>query len=312
RRRGLDISPDRLVLTSSTSEAYSLLFRLLADPGDSVLAPAPAYPLFDLLARINDVALVSYPLSVDLDFAIDREALMRAAGPRTKAVIVVNPGNPSGAFLKRPEMESLVEICGPRGLPLISDEVFGDFAAGDAHDRVVTVAGDKRLLCFALNGLSKMLALPQLKLAWIAVSGSEPQVEEALSRLEVLTDTYLSVGTPVQLALPELLALRPAIQRSLQDRLDANRRRLERLAAASRGSRCLPAEGGWSAVLSVPRARGEEDLALTLLEEDGVLVHPGYFFDFPKEGHLVVSLLPPAEVFTPAIERLLARLDAES
>ncbi len=308
RASGADVPPERLLLTSSTSEAYSFLFRLLADPGDSVLAPVPSYPLFDHLA-LNDVTLTPYTLPAELEFALDMEALKRSAAEGARAVIVVNPGNPTGRFLRQGELEGLIEICRSRGMALICDEVFGDYALEDIGDRVRTAAGRPEVLTFCLNGLSKMLALPQLKLGWIAVSGPRPEAAEALRRLELIADTYLSVNTPAQKALPALLARREPIQRPIVERLAGNRALLMREAGPGRPCRCLPVEGGWYGILEVPRVITGEQWSLELLEKDRVLVHPGYFFDLPGERHLVVSLLPEPHVFREGIERLLRRVD---
>ena len=310
RARGAAVDADDIVLTASTSEAYSFLFRLLADPGDRILVPSPSYPLFDLLGRLNDVTLAAYPLICDAGYAIDLDALARAVDDRTRAILVVSPGNPTGAFLKRTEREAMARIASERGLPVICDEVFGDYAFGDDPRRVDTLAGFPGIQTFVLNGLSKMLALPQMKLAWIAAGG--PDAREALERLEVIADTYLSVATPVQRALPDLLALRPRIQTMLRERIAGNLAHLRGRAGAGGVCSVRPPEGGWSAILTVPRTRSEEDWALRLLEADGVLVHPGYFFDFPDEGRLVVSLLPPPPLFQEGIARLLHRLDAEA
>jgi len=308
--RGVALDASEIVLTASTSEAYAHLFRLLADPGDAVLVPAPCYPLFDFLARINDVALLPYPLVEAEGFRIDPARLGGIAGDRTRAVLVVNPGNPTGVFLKREEHDALAGLCRDRGWALISDEVFGDYALGEDPRRAATVAGDRRTLTFALNGLSKMLALPQMKLGWIAASGPEEILREALGRLEVIADTFLSVNTPVQSALGDLLALRGEIQAAVRARLAANRRTVERLLTPPHAARVLPSEGGWSAVIRVPATRGDEAWALTLLEEEGVLVQPGYFYDFPDDGRLVVSLLPEEAVFAEAAARLAQRVAA--
>ena len=309
RTRDVTIPPESLVLTSSTSEAYSFLFRLLADPGDRVLVPVPSYPLLDHLARINDVTLTPYPLSTEMDFALDIEAVSRAAGGGAKALIVVNPGNPTGRFLRRGELDALLEICGSRNLALISDEVFGDYAFVDNDERVMTVAGRQQVLTFCLNGLSKMLALPQLKVGWITVSGPEPQASEALRRLELIADTYLSVNTPAQSSLPELLARREEIQKMVLDRLTRNRAYLMQETGGPGACRCLPVEGGWYAILEVPRIVSDEQWALDFLEKDRVIVHPGYFFDLPGERHVVVSLLPDLDSFRKGIDRLLERVD---
>jgi aspartate/methionine/tyrosine aminotransferase len=223
-------------------------------------------------------------------------------------VLVVNPGNPTGNYLKTPELEALLDLCSRRGLALISDEVFGDYAAGPDPERVETVAGRARALTFALNGISKMLALPQMKLGWIVASGPEEMLAEALGRLEVIADTYLSVNTPVQVALPALLGLREGIQSRIRSRLRANREALDRILRPPCPAHALPSEGGWSAVVRVPATRSDESWALALLQEDGVLVHPGFFFEFPTEGRLVLSLLPEEEAFREGAERLARRI----
>jgi hypothetical protein len=311
RARGVLVPPERLVLTAGSSEAYSFLFRLLADPGDAVLVPAPSYPLFELLGCINDVTLVHYPLAHTDGFGIDLEALQLAANTASpRALLIVSPGNPTGTFIKRSEMEALDEICARGGIPIICDEVFGDYALREDPGRVTTLAGRNRTLTFVLNGLSKMLALPQFKLGWIAVSGPTGDCEEAMRRLEVIADTFLSVNTPAQTAAGDLLALRSRIQPQIVKRLADNRARLEAAAAQCAACRCLPAEGGWYAILEVPRTLSDEQWALLLLQEEGILTHPGYLFDFPSEGRLVVSLLPPPEIFNEAASRLLARIAA--
>ncbi|HZE88061.1 MAG TPA: pyridoxal phosphate-dependent aminotransferase, partial [Verrucomicrobiae bacterium] len=283
----------RIVLGASTSEAYVWLFRLLCEPGDEVLVPSPCYPLFDDLARLSDVTLKAYPLIEAAGYRIDLERLVESAGPRTRAVLVVSPGNPTGTFLKQDELTALDGICAARGLALVADEVFADYGIGDDAGRVRTVARDGgRALTFALSGLSKMLALPQLKLGWIATAGPEALAGEALDRLELIADTYLSVNTPVQVAAGDLLALRPAIQAHVRARLDANRRTLARFLAPPHPAHVVPSEGGWSAIVRVPATRSDEEWAITLVEQEGVLVQPGYFYDFPGDGRLVVSLLP--------------------
>lgn len=310
RARGIDVSPDRLVLTASTSEAYAFLFRLLADPGDPVLVPSPCYPLFELLAQINDVRLVPYPLSPGEGFSIDLDRVAAIAATGARALLVVNPSSPTGLFLKRRELNALVEICAPRGIPLICDEVFGDYRFTKDPDRAVSLAGQAPLLTFTLNGLSKMLALPQLKLAWIAVSGPEDEASQALQRLEVIADTFLSVNTPVQRGLGELLSLRAVIQSQVMRQLSDNRVHLARRVKAPHPCRCLASDGGWYTVLEIPRTKPDEEWALELLQRDGVLTHPGYFFDFPDDGRLVISLLPRPDLFREGIDRMLQRLEA--
>ncbi len=307
-RRGFPVGPDRMVLSASTSEAYAFLFKLLCDPGDEVLVPRPGYPLFEFLATLESVRVRTYPLAHDGEWHLDVAALRSAASPRTRAIVVVSPNNPTGACLKRDEHDGLEALCAERGVALVSDEVFADFTFRDDPRRAASVARDGPALAFALGGLSKSCGLPQLKLAWTAVTGPEPLRRDALARLEVVADTYLSVSTPVQVAAPELLSRREELQAPIRARVRAN---LEALRAAI-GPGCpatlLEPEGGWSAVLRVPATRTEEERVTRLLEERDVLVHPGYFFDFPHEAFLVLSLLPPEADFAEGVARLLADL----
>ena len=286
------IDPERIVLTASTSEAYALLFKLLCDPGDQVLVPEPSYPLFGYLTALESVQAVPYSLAFDGEWHTPAESIWAAldAAPRARAILVVNPGNPTGAFLKRDERDLLARICRERGLALISDEVFADFAAAPDPRRVETVAAFADVLSFSLSGLSKVAGLPQLKLGWCAVSGPPAEVTEALAGLELIADTYLSVGAPVQHAAHVLLESRRPFQQALSMRLATNRAALLAARPADAAWDVLPTEGGWSAILSVPRSTTEEDWTLRLLDR-GVLVHPGYFFDFPSGAHLVLSLL---------------------
>jgi hypothetical protein len=307
-RRGFPVGPDRVVLSASTSEAYAFLFKLLCDPGDEVLVPRPGYPLFDFLATLESVEVRTYPLRFDGEWHVDLVGLRAAVGARTRAVVVVSPHNPTGACLKREEREAIEALCAAHGAALVSDEVFADYAFREEEHRVASVARDGPCLAFTLGGLSKSCGLPQLKLAWTAVTGPEPLRREALGRLEVVADTYLSVSTPVQVAAPELLARREELQRPIRARLRAN---LETLRAAI-GPGCpatlLEPEGGWSAVLRVPATRSEEERVTRLLEEDDVLVHPGFFFDFPAEAFLVLSLLPQEADFAEGVARLVSDL----
>lgn len=291
------VPPEHILLTASTSEAYALLFKLLADPGDRVLVPVPSYPLFDYLARLESVESVPYPCAWEeggwfVDFATLQERL----DDRTRALLVVSPNNPTGALLRRDEADRLLALCRDRGLPLIADEVFADHVFADAPSRVRSLAGREEALVFVLGGVSKTCLLPQVKAAWIAASGPAELLDEALMRLEVEADTYLSVNTPVQLALPRLLALREVIRPPLMARLARNRSTLEKTLKGSAATP-LPADGGWSAVVRVPRYPGEEERALRLLTRHGLRVHPGFFFDFPSEAFLVVSLLGPEDEF---------------
>jgi len=307
-RRGFPVGPDRVVLSASTSEAYAFLFKLLCDPGDEVLVPRPGYPLFEFLATLESVRVLPYPLAYDGEWHLDLSALRDALGPRTRAVVAVSPHNPTGACLRRDERDALETLCARRGVALVSDEVFADYTFRDEPRRAASVARDGPALAFALGGLSKSCGLPQLKLAWTAVTGPEPLRRDALARLEVVADTYLSVSTPVQVAAPELLSRREELSAPIRARVRANLEALRAAIGAGCPATLLEPEGGWSAVLRVPATRTEEERVTRLLEERDVLVHPGYFFDFPHEAFLVLSLLPPESDFAEGVARVLADL----
>lgn len=297
-------NPDQVVLTASTSEAYSLLFKLLCDPGDAVLTPEPSYPLFELLTRLDAVDATPYRLEHHGVWSIDRESVRAACTPRTRALLVVSPNNPTGSMLRADDREWLVAFAVERGLALISDEVFGDYPIEPRPD-ASTLLGEERVLTFTLGGLSKSAGLPQVKLGWIVVSGPSAQVEAALQRLEVICDTYLSVSTPVQVAGPTLIAAGASIRAAIQARLMENYRSLQVAAHRHPAIRVLPPEGGWSAVLQVPATVGEDALVLQLLQEAHIIVHPGYFFDMSHGSHLIVSLLPEPGMFQTAIARVM-------
>jgi hypothetical protein len=307
-RRGFPIGPDRVLLSASTSEAYAFLFKLLCDPGDEVLVPRPGYPLFEFLAALESLVVRAYPLAHDGEWHLDVSALGAAVSPRTRAVVVVNPNNPTGAYLKQDELRALEALCAERRLALVSDEVFADFSFREDARRASSVARDSPTLAFALGGLSKSCGLPQLKLAWTAVTGPEPLRREALARLEVVADTFLSVSTPVQLAAPALLARREELQAPIRERVARNLDRLRASLGPGSPATLLEPEGGWYAVLRVPATLPEEERVTRLLEERDVLVHPGYFFDFPHEAFLVLSLLAPEAEFSEGTARVLADL----
>jgi aspartate/methionine/tyrosine aminotransferase len=307
-RRGVSLDPDRIVLHASTSEAYAFLFKLLCDPGDEVLVPRPGYPLFDFLASLESARVRPYPLAHDGEWHLDLDAIVAALTPRTRAVVVVSPGNPTGAYLKRDELDGLDSLCAERGIALVSDEVFADFAFREDPRRAASVARDSRALAFALGGLSKSCGLPQIKLAWTAVVGPEALRREALARLEVVADTYLPVSTPAQVAAPALLGRKAELQAPIRARVAGNLDALRSALAPGSLATLLEPEGGWSAILRVPATCTEEERALRLLERHGVLVHPGYFFDFPGEAYLVLSLLPPPAEFREGVARVLADL----
>lgn len=307
-RRNTGVGIDRIVLTASSSEAYGLLFKLLADPGDDVLVPRPGYPLFEHLTRFDAVHARSYDLDYHGTWQIDFETVERALSPRTRAILIVSPNNPTGSFVKQSELERLAAICGPRGIALIADEVFADYVLdAEAAQGAGRVLDRDDVLVFAIGGLSKSVGLPQVKLGWIAVSGPPALVNAAIDRLEFIADTYLSVSTPVQAAAPELFASGAAVRAQISDRVTRNYGSLIERASRVPSCRVLRSEGGWYAVLQVPSLRPEEDLVLELLRQDHVLTHPGYFFDFTRESFLVASLLPAELVFDAGVDCILRR-----
>ncbi len=300
---GAHVAAEDIFLTASTSEAYSFVFRILCNPGDEVLIPAPSYPLLDFLAGIMDVKLTRYPLVYDHGWQIDFHALERAITPRTRALIVVHPNNPTGHFCSSEDSARLSELASARPMGLIVDEVFLDFVL--TANEVPTFAANRRVLTFTLSGLSKISGLPQMKVAWLVVSGPEPRKLPALARLEVIADTYLSAAAPSQLAAPAFLEQRSRFQPQLRARVRANLAELDRQLSAQKSCSRLVVGGGWSAVLRVPATRSDEDLALELLATKNVYVHPGHFYDFPGDGYLVVSLIPPEAEFAQGVRRLL-------
>jgi len=297
-QRDVDVPPSRILLTASTSEAYSYLFKLLTNPGDEILVPRPSYPLFDYLAAMESAAVRQYPLRYDGVWHIDFPSLASAITPRTRAIVVVNPNNPTGSYLKLPEWERLQAF----GLPILSDEVFSDFAFSPDPQRITSLAGQNSVLTFSMSGLSKVAGLPQMKLGWIVASG--PDHSAALNGLEWVADTYLSVSTPVQLALPRLLNAARPVQEQIRAQTCSNLEHLRKNLLVS-PCRCLAIEGGWYAVLEVPRIRTEEEWVLQLLAEKDVLVQPGFFYDFESEAFLVLSLLTPPAIFTEGLRRIL-------
>ena len=291
---GAGVDPERLFLTTSTSEAYSFLFRLLCDPGDEVLIAQPSYPLFDFLAQLESVRLVPYPLFYDHGWRLDAESIRRQITPRTRAIALVHPNNPTGHFTKDAERAELQAICAERGLALIADEVFLDYGIGGRSGRSFA-AGPHPRLTFVLSGLSKIAALPQMKAAWIAAFGPERELEATSGRLEVIADTFLSMNAPIQCAMPSWLAGRGGLQMQISDRVMENLRELDGILTGQRLVSRLEVEAGWYAVLRVPAVIPGEDVAVRLVRDHGVSVHPGYFFGFSGDGWLVVSLLTSAE-----------------
>lgn len=306
-RRGIAVPPDRIVLTASTSEAYSLLFKLLCDPGDEVLVPAPSYPLFDHLTRLDAVRPVSYPIEYHGAWSIDVDAVRRATTDRTRALLIVSPNNPTGSFLTRNELDELAAFCAGREVALIGDEVFADYPLTQQPAPWPSVVEQGVALAFAFGGLSKSAGLPQVKLGWMAVGGPYAPVTESLMRLELICDTYLLVSTPVQRAAGVLLASGRVVREQIAGRVAHNLSVLRAALSSSPSIELLQPDGGWYAVLRVPATRSEEQLALELLREDHVIVHPGYFFDFPREAFLVISLLPRPEDFRDGVARVIAR-----
>lgn len=300
---GFRVPAQNIVLTTSTSEAYSFVFRLICNPGDELLIPTPSYPLFDFLADIQDVKLKRYPLVYDHGWQIDLHALEQAITSNTRGIIVVHPNNPTGHFTKPAEIAAINQLCASRSLAIIADEVFLDFSLLPA--RPVSFSANAPALTFTMSGLSKISGLPQMKFAWLAVSGPEELRREALARLEVIADTYLSMNAPIQLAAPIFLEMRQGFQEQVMARVGTNLAELDRLLAGQKICTRLEVEGGWYVVLRVPATRSDEDLALELLGQKDLYVHPGHFYDFPQDGYLVVSLITPEKDFTQGIKRLL-------
>jgi aspartate/methionine/tyrosine aminotransferase len=302
--RGAIVSTEDIFLTTSTSEAYSHVFRTLCNPDDEVLIPEPSYPLFEFLADIQDVRLVRYPLVYDYGWQIDFHELEQAITPRTRGAIVVHPNNPTGHFLKLEEMRKLNEVCAAREIAIIADEVFLDFALGDK--RHATFAANSVALTFTMSGLSKICGLPQMKAAWLIVGGPEPLKQQVLARLEMIADTYLSMNAPIQWALPAFMDMRREFQRQLMGRVKENLAELDRQLAGQKACSRLEVEGGWNAVIRVPATRSDEELALELLAAKGVYVHPGHFYDFPTAGYLVLSLIAPTPELVKGIKLVIS------
>jgi len=298
---GLDA--ERIVLTTSTSEGYSFVFRLLCNAGDELLVPKPSYPLFEFLADLQDVKLVPYPLIYDHGWQMDFPSLEKAVTKRTRGVVLVHPNNPTGSYVHADEMPLLNAFCREHGLALIVDEVFLDYQLDDASR--ASFAGNQEVLTFTLSGLSKISALPQMKVAWVVTSGPPEEVAAAMGRLEVISDTYLSMNAPVQWAMPGLLHQRKDIQRQLLARVRKNLAELDRQLAGQQACQRLSVEGGWYAVLRVPVTRSDEELAIALVREKAVVVHPGHFYDFPRDGYLVSSLITPEREFREGIARVM-------
>lgn len=306
--RAIEVAPEQILLTASTSEAYGYLFKVLCDPGDEVLVPVPSYPLFEFLSSLENARPVTYDLRYDGAWHVDFASLHSQISSRTRAVIVVNPNNPTGSVLKEREIAQLTRIAVERDLAIISDEVFLQYPLQPAarSARSLAVCGDA--LTFSLDGLSKSAGMPQMKLGWIVASGPQATVQAARERLDTVLDTYLSVNTPVERALPDLLSIGPPVREQIQQRIQEN---LETLRQLLHGTAANPlnVEAGWSAIVQVPRTRTEEDWVLALLREESVIVQPGYFFDMPSEAYLVVSLITPPDDFREGIRRLASLVE---
>ncbi len=307
-QHGTPVDPEHLILTTSTSEGYSFVFRLLCNPGDELLVPKPSYPLFEFLVDLQDIKLVPYPLLYDHGWQIDFSSLQKAVTGRTRAVVVVHPNNPTGSFVHPDELPLLNKFCREQALAVIADEVFLDYA----HDRNTrnSFATNQDVLTFTMSGISKISALPQMKLAWIVTSGPAAEVESAQARLEVIADTYLSLNAPIQWAAPALLDQRKNIQQQLLDRVRDNLSELDRQLASQTTCQRLSLEGGWYAVLRVPVTQTDEELAIDLLRRKSVLIYPGHFYDFPSDGYLVLSLITPPDDFRQGIQSLLESVDS--
>lgn len=298
------VDPESIFLTTSTSEAYSFLFRLLCDPQDEVLVPKPSYPLFDFLADLQDVRLIPYPLEYAQGWLIDFKSLTAAITPRTRAILLVHPNNPTGSYVRAEETDQLNKLCREHNLALIVDEVFLDYSF--AETLVHSFAANRQALTFTLSGLSKVAALPQMKIAWLTVSGPENLATPAIQRLEVIVDTYLSMSAPQQLAIPTLFSQRFSLSSQLLQRVRANRAELQRQLTGNANCELLDADAGWYAVLRVRTHGSDEDVAIQLLQKKQVLVHPGHFYDFRNDGYFVQSLIADPTDFRKGASRFLA------
>ncbi len=301
---GLDA--EQIILTTSTSEGYSFVFRLLCNAGDELLVPKPSYPLFEFLADLEDVKLVGYELIYDHGWQMDFPSLEKMVTARTRGVVVVHPNNPTGSYVQAAEVGMLNSFCREHGLAIIADEVFLDYRLGNTSHASFTA--NPEVLTFTLSGLSKIAALPQMKVAWIVTSGPPAECAETMARLDVIADTFLSMNAPIQWATPALLAQRKTIQPQLVERVSQNLAELDRQLAAQKGCQRLVVEGGWYAVLRIPVTRSDEELAIELLREKSVLVHPGHFYDFSSDGYLVLSVITPQPDFAEGMSAVFEKL----
>lgn len=300
------VDPESICLTTSTSEGYSFVFRLLCNAGDEILVPKPSYPLFEFLADLQDVELVPYSLAYAQGWFVDFQSIEQALTPRTRAILVVHPNNPTGSYLRDEEVQKLNQICSQRELALIADEVFLDFSFTDEPH--ATLADNRDSLTFTLSGLSKIAALPQMKVAWVVTSGPERVASQAAERLEVIADTYLSVNAPTQLAFPALFEQRSSMRLQILQRVLANRSALQSQLVNQSACELLHADGGWYGVLRIPSSGSDEEIAIQLLQQHQTLVHPSHFYDFPGQNHLVLSLITPERDFREGVQHLLRLL----
>ena len=310
KRKGCHVHPEQIFLTSSTSEAYSFLFKLLLNSREEVLIPAPSYPLFDYLADLNDVNLKSYSLEYQDRWMIHANNLKNALTTNSRALILVNPNNPTGSFVKREELAAINHICREHHLSIICDEVFLDYHFHKKDTEVsLSLVENRDVLTFTLSGISKVLGLPQMKLGWIVVSGPEGHVRETMERLEVICDTFLSVNTPAQHALQKWFTLYPAIHKDVMRRILRNQEFIGKILKGVSSCQCLNSEGGWYAILRMRQKRSDEDWALDFLNQDRVYVHPGYFFEMQEEGCVVISLLVEPSIFKEGVKRMVKRIN---
>ncbi|MCX6122848.1 MAG: pyridoxal phosphate-dependent aminotransferase [Ignavibacteriales bacterium] len=300
---GASVAPEHILLTASTSEAYSFLFKLLCNAGDEVIVPQPSYPLLEYLCQLNDVALRQYRLVYDGEWHIDFESLQSAFTSRTRAIVLVHPNNPTGSYLKQNEFEQVCTMADEHQCAVIADEVFQPYSYFPDARRANVLALKSSALLFSLNGISKLLGLPQLKLSWIVINGTSLHTVEALNRLDIIADTFLSVNTPVQTAIPMLLSYASDIENQIRLRIQTNYTLLQQIFAGSSAS-LFQIEGGWYAILQLPQIRNDGDCAIELLQQQNILVHPGHFFDMKQTSCIVLSLLPPSDLFANASSRI--------
>ncbi len=300
---GVTVRPEHIVLTASTSEAYSFLFKLLCNAGDAIIVPQPSYPLFEYLCQLNDVALRHYCLAYDGEWHIDFESLQSTFTDRTRAIVLVHPNNPTGSYLKQSEFEQVCTFAAEHNCAVIADEVFGPYNFSSDTNRASILTSNTSILFFSLNGISKLLGLPQLKLSWIIVRGNPQQTDEVLNRLDIIADTFLSVNTPAQVALPKLFEHSQFIEEQIRLRVHSNYHLLQKKFKDSKVS-VLHVEGGWYAILQLPQFQNDEEWAVELLHQRNILVHPGHFFDIKQKSCVVISLLPTPGLFTDALSQI--------